>query len=109
MTAQIESTPQAGQARVELVFPLATPSGVVKTITFRRGKARDMIAAQRIESDAARRELVLMSMLSEEKLTPEDFEELDLADLAEVQAAFQSLFMRPARQRDAVGSEGAAG
>jgi Phage tail assembly chaperone proteins, E, or 41 or 14 len=95
MTAKQDSKPQTGQTRVDLAFPLNTPSGVVKTITFRRGKAREMLAAQRIEADAARRELVLMSMLSEEKLTPEDFEELDLADLADVQSTFQGLFMRP--------------
>lgn len=82
---------------VELAFPLMTPSGEIKTVTFRRGKAKDMVAAQRIESDSARRELVLMSILSEEKLTPEDLEELDLADMAEVQEAFQRLFVRQAR------------
>ena len=80
-------------ASVDLAQPLATPNGEVKTISFRRGKAKDMVAAQRIESDPARRELVLMAMLSEQKLTVEDIEELDLADLAIVQAAFQSLWM----------------
>jgi len=82
--------------KVTLAFPLKTPSGDVSEITFRRGKAKDMVQAQRLEPDAARRELVLMSMLSEEKLTPEDLEELDLADMADVQEAFQSLFVRPA-------------
>ena len=80
-------------ASVDLAMPLATPNGEVKTISFRRGKDKDMVAAQRIESDPARRELVLMAMLSEQKLTVEDIEELDLADLAIVQAAFQSLWM----------------
>ena len=80
-------------ASVDLAMPLATPNGEVKTISFRRGKAKDMVAAQRIESDPARRELVLMAMLSEQKLTVEDIEELDLADLAIDQAAFQSLWM----------------
>mgnify|MGYP003585684589 CR=1 FL=1 len=80
-------------ASVDLALPLATPNGEVKTISFRRGKAKDMVAAQRIESDPARRELVLMAMLSEQKLTVEDIEELDLADLATVQAAFQSLWL----------------
>lgn len=83
-------------AKADLAFPLKTPSGEVKSITFRRGKAKDMMAAQRIESDTARRELVLMSMLAEEKVTPEDLEELDLADLADVQNTFQGLFLRPA-------------
>lgn len=109
MTAKSDLKPKTDKPSVELEVPLNTPSGVVSTITFRRGKAKDMMAAQRIEADPARRELVLMTMLAEEKLTPEDLEELDLADLAEVQAAFQSLFLRSARQRNAVGSEGAAG
>lgn len=110
MTAKMDSKPKTGNASVALETPLNTPSGVVSTITFRRGKAKDMMNAQRLEpEDAPRRELVLMTMLAEEKLTPEDLEELDLADLAEVQAAFQSLFRRSAGQRNAVGSEGAAG
>lgn len=83
---------KANPLRTELLVPLKTPSGEVTTITFRRGKAKDMVAAQRIESDQARRELVLMSLLSEEKLTVEDIEELDLADLVNVQATFQKLF-----------------
>ncbi len=95
---------------VVLEVPLNTPTGEVKSITFRRGKARDMIAAQRMEpTDSARRELVLMSLLTEETLTPEDLEELDLADMAEVQAAFQSLFLRGAGWRNSVGSERATG
>ena len=94
---------------VALALPLQTPTGEVSTITFRRGKAKDMMAAQRIEADPARRELVLMAMLAQEKITPEDLEELDLADLAEVQVTFQGLFMRAARPGNAVGSDGAAG
>ena len=110
MTDKQDQKAQTSPPRVELEVPLKTPGGEVKTITFRRGKAKDMMAAQRIEpQDNARRELVLMSMLTEEKLTPEDLEELDLADMAEVQAAFQSLFLRGAGRRNAVGSEGAAG
>lgn len=79
--------------RVDLAMPLKTPAGEVAAITFRRGKAKDMVAAQRVEADPARRELLLMAMLTEEKLTVEDMEELDLADLANVQATFQSLFL----------------
>ncbi len=94
---------------VVLAMPLQTPSGAVRTITFRRGKARDMMAAQRSEADPARRELVLMSMLCEEKLTPEDLEELDLADLAEVQEAFQNLFKPSIHAGSAVAGAGAAG
>lgn len=79
---------------VELQYPLQTPNGEVSTITFRRGKAGDMVRAQRQESDPARRELALMAMLTKEGVTLEDMELLDLADLAEVQARFQRLYQR---------------
>jgi uncharacterized protein (DUF885 family) len=96
--ADTKADPQAKKNPLQVILaePLKTPGGEVKTITFRRGKAKDMMQAQRVEPDGARRELVLMSMLTEEKLTPEDLEELDLADLAEVQAVFQTLFRRAA-------------
>lgn len=101
MTDKQDPKPQtnhASQPRVPLEVPLKTPNGEIKTITFRRGQAKDMLAAQRIEpQDSARRELVLMSMLIVETVTPEDLEELDLADMAEVQAAFQLLFVRRTR------------
>jgi hypothetical protein len=98
MTDKQDPKTQGAPFRVSLEVPLKTPNGEVKTITFRRGQVKDMMAAQRIEpNDNAQRELVLMSMLAEEKLTPEDLQELDLADMAEVQAAFQLLFVRRTR------------
>ena len=97
--------------RVDLDYPITTPNGVVSTVTLRRAQARDMVAAQRIEpTDAARRELLLIAMLSAEKLTVEDMEALDMADTLEVQGAFQSLLVRRnARPKDAVAGAGAAG
>ena len=110
MTDKQENPPKSSTLSVELQMPLNTPGGIVKTLTFRRGKAKDMLAAQRIEpEDLASRELVLMAMLTEEKVTPEDLEELDLADMAEVQAVFQNLFVHPARRSNAVGREGSVG
>lgn len=94
--SEVKTDKSNNPLEVTLAFPLKTPSGEVKTITFRRGKAKDMVTAQRLEPDAAKRELVLMAMLSEEKLTVEDLEELDLCDLHDVQEAFQGLFIRPA-------------
>lgn len=95
--------------KIELDYPLQTPIGEVKTITLRRGKTSDMLAAQRIEpKDAAKREMVLMAMLTEEKLTAEDLEGLDLADSLELQAAFQSLLQRKLRPADVLASAGAA-
>ena len=88
---------QTAAAKVKLEVPLTTPNGTVTEISFRRGKAKDLVAAQRIEADTARRELVLMAMLTEQNLVAEDLEELDLADLAAVQSAFQELWRPPAR------------
>ena len=95
--------------QVSLQIPLQTPSGVIHSLTFRRGKVRDMLAAQRIEEDAARRELVLMSILAQEKITVEDLEELDLVDFTAVQAAFQGLFQPTCGQPDSVAGASAAG
>lgn len=100
--------------RIKIDMPLNTPNGVVDTITLRRGKAKDMLLAQQREKDPARSEILLISMLAQEKVTPEDLEELDMADLVEVQAAFQSLFVRQssravAKLAGAVASKGAAG
>jgi hypothetical protein len=81
-------------AVIDLLYPLNTPNGVVSTIHLRRGKAKDIIAAKRIDSDPARGELALMALLTEEKLTLEDMEELDLVDLDAVQAAFRKIASR---------------
>ncbi len=84
---------------VALDYPLSLPDGrTVEQITLRRGTGKDIMSAQRQEpEDAARRELVLIALLTEEKLVPEDLEALDMADLAAVQAVFQSLFARKQR------------
>jgi hypothetical protein len=93
---------------IKLHFPLKTPNGEVKELSFRRGKAKDMLQAQNQESDAARRELVLMALLCEQCVTVEDLEDLDLADMVNVQVAFQSLFAKP-QSGATLASEGTAG
>lgn len=77
--------------KIELKTPIKTPSGEVKTITLRRAKVRDLKEVQRLGLSDADQELMLLARLSEEKLTPEDMEELDLADYAEVQRVFRTL------------------
>jgi hypothetical protein len=76
--------------KIELKTPIKTPSGEVKTITLRRATVRDLKQAQRVADNPSDVDTWLVSILSEEKLTNEDVEGLDLADWAEVQAAFQS-------------------
>ena len=81
---------------VTLLFPIQTPNGPVNTITFRRGRAGDVVRVPRQSSGPPLRELALMAMLAKEILTPEDMEKLDLADLAEVQERFQKIYQRGA-------------
>jgi hypothetical protein len=77
--------------KIELKTPIKTPNGEVKTITLRRAKVRDLKEVQRLGLSDADQELMLLARLSEEKLAPEDMEELDLADYAEVQRVFRTL------------------
>jgi hypothetical protein len=76
--------------KIELKTPIKTTNGEVKTITLRRATVRDLKQAQRVADNPSDVDTWLVSILSEEKLTNEDVEGLDLADWAEVQAAFQS-------------------
>jgi hypothetical protein len=85
---KIEGAPSA----IPLKFPLATPSGTITTLTLRRGTVRDLKAAQgQSQGNPAELELALIAQLTEEKLTIEDLEGMDLADYAEVQARFSEL------------------
>lgn len=77
--------------KIELKNPIKTPNGEVKTITLRRAKVRDLKEVQRLGLPDADQELMLLARLSEEKLAPEDMEELDLADYAEVQRVFRAM------------------
>jgi len=77
--------------KIELKTPIKTPNGEVKTITLRRAKVRDLKEVQRLGLSDADQELMLLARLSEEKLAPEDMEELDLADYAEVQRVFRAM------------------
>ncbi|MGP8440517.1 phage tail assembly protein [Paraburkholderia fungorum] len=84
----------AGKVRVEFPFPYDTPNGKLTALTFRRGKVRDQLEAQRMApGDSIRQEIILMTLLADEKITPEDIEELDLGDMAEVQAVFTACFV----------------
>lgn len=99
----------AGKVRVEFPVPYTTPNGALAALTFRRGKVRDQLEAQRqAPGDTVRQELILMTILAEEKITTEDLEELDLADMAEVQRTFYQLLRQRRPEGDAA-SPGAAG
>ena len=52
MTAKSDLKPKTEKPSVELEVPLNTPSGVVSTITFRRGKAKDMMGVKDVRKVA---------------------------------------------------------
>jgi hypothetical protein len=76
--------------KTTLDYPIKTGAGqTISELTLRRPKVSDMKKAQRGSTDPASQELALIASLTEEKLTPEDMEELDLADYAKLQALFR--------------------
>lgn len=76
---------------IQLKHPVKLANGqTLSALTLRRPKVRDLKEAQRLAKSDEEREMALVALLSEEKLTPEDVEELDLADYAQVQAAFRN-------------------
>lgn len=95
----------AGKVRVEFPIPYDTPNGKLTCLTFRRGKVRDQLRAQELApGDSSRQELHLMVILADEKITIEDLEELDLGDLAAVQAKFFQLLRQRRPEDNAAGA-----
>lgn len=79
-----------GKATITLQYPTTLPdTRVITALTMRRPKVNDLRAAQRQAQTDADREVTLVAMLTDEKLTPEDIGELDLADYAQVQTTFR--------------------
>lgn len=82
-------TPEGHQV-VSLTYPIKTATGLIDKLTLRRAKVKDMKAAQR-HGTPAEQELALLALITAEKITPEDIEELDLADYANLQRTFQNM------------------
>lgn len=77
---------------ITLKFPLTLPSGQrVEKLSMRRGKVRDMKLAQKRGTTSEEREIVLFSLLCQPAITPEDLEDMDLADYGQVQKMFQGM------------------
>ena len=89
--------------KMTLRYPIKTAAGEIKSVTLRRAKVRDLKEAQRGDKNEAEQEIALLSILSDEKLTPEDLEELDLADYAQLQQTFRVM------HHDVDGDQGSRG
>jgi hypothetical protein len=80
---------------ITLQFPMTLPSGQrVERLSMRRAKVRDMKHAQKRGATTEEREIVLFSSLCQPSLTPEDLEEMDLADYGQIQRRFQDMVGR---------------
>lgn len=86
-----QEKPAAAPSNVfTLKHPYKTAAGVeIKTLTLRRPKVRDLKMAQRLGSEAEQ-ELALLAAVCEQRLVPEDLEEMDLADYQGLTALFRS-------------------
>jgi hypothetical protein len=90
--------------RITLKYPFKGATGEMKSINLRRPKVRDLKEVQKLGLSDAEQELMLLARLTEEKLTPEDLEELDLADYAELQRQFQDMVGATGRPVDVRGA-----
>jgi hypothetical protein len=69
---------------IKLKYPLENG---LNTITLRRPKVRDMLAADKAKGGDAEREVALFANLAE--LTPEDIANLDMADYKQLQDVYK--------------------
>lgn len=75
---------------ITLKHPVTLATGkTLDRLTLRRPKVRDLKQAQRAHDKPEEQELALLALLA--GLTPEDIEELDLADYKALQDAFRGM------------------
>ncbi|MGH8782061.1 phage tail assembly protein [Paraburkholderia sp.] len=75
-----------------LEFPVKLADGrELAVVHLHRPKVRHLKQAQRTETDPAAQQIVLMALMTEEKLTPEDFDDIDLGDFMKMNAFFRRI------------------
>ncbi|BBD77241.1 phage tail assembly protein [Hydrogenophilus thermoluteolus] len=75
---------------ITLKHPVKLATGqTIGKVTLRRPKVKDLKAAQRVSDKAEEQELALIALLA--GLTPEDIEELDLADYKAIAESFRAM------------------
>jgi hypothetical protein len=73
---------------IELQHPISIDGVQVKTLRLRRPKVRDMLTVETTTGHDAEKEIQLFAHLCE--VNPIDLHELDMADYAKLQQAYQS-------------------
>ena len=75
-----------------LKHPITTPTGqTITTLEVRRAKVKDIKDAHRYSDKEAEQEIALLAKLCTPTLTPEDIEELDVADYRALQGIFRGM------------------
>lgn len=73
--------------KIELKFPITIDGTKVSVLQLRRPKVRDMLGVEKGAQNDAEKEIHLFANLCE--ITPEQILELDMADYAGLQKAYQ--------------------
>ena len=91
------------EIKLEHPFTIATGKRI-DVLTMRRAKVKDLKAANRFGDKPEDQEIALLAILTD--LTPEDVQEMDLADYTQLQGSFRRLV---GSGEDVVADAGAAG
>lgn len=92
--------------KITLKYPLKLADGkTLSSVELRRAKVRDLKAAARAGTTDEEQEISLLAILA--NMTPEDVEELDLADYRQLQDDFRAQQDSPAQSVDGGGVSGA--
>lgn len=83
----------SGAAVIALAYPIETEGTTLSTITLRRPKVRDMLAAQQAGTTDQEREMHMFANLAE--VSPEAIHALDLVDYYKLQQAYQGFLSLP--------------
>jgi len=75
-----------------LKHPIKTAGGqAITALELRRAKVKDIKSAHRFSDKESEQEIALLALLCTPALTPEDMEELDVADYRALQATFRDM------------------
>ena len=75
------------KVKIELIHSIEIDGAKISVIQLRRPKVRDMLSVEKSVDNDAEKEIQLFANLSE--LSPDNLLELDMADYAKLQKAYQ--------------------
>lgn len=73
--------------KINLQYPIKLDGAEISVLSLRRPKVRDMLSVEKSAQTDAQKEIQLFANLCE--IRPDDLHELDMADYAKLQKAYQ--------------------